>query len=203
MRNVDSINIGWFERRMLAYRGRSFISILASNLLAASLAVVMFYFSLVATSAPVSKNDMAVIDHSIAILEAKGFDREAFLLRHTTTFRSTDHWLNRLIFKESAYAATNFPLQIVTVYPDFYTKAEDDTERAMILLHEAQHLQNADEKGAYSYVWQNRWRLGWTQLPYGTTETYITIELQTRENAPELFNCSGNLWNDCTLKAGA
>ena len=68
----------------------------------------------------------------------------------------------------------------------------------MVLLHEAQHLKGGDEKAAYSFVWQNRERLGWTQLSHGTTPSYITIEQQTREFAPELFTCRQNLWSDCT-----
>ena len=79
---------GWFERRLLSYRGRSFIGLLVSNLLAAGVAVGIFYASLVMTSAPVTVEDMKTVDRSIAVLEAKGFSREAFLLRTTTTFRS-------------------------------------------------------------------------------------------------------------------
>jgi hypothetical protein len=103
-----------------------------------------------------------------------------------------------MIFKENAYAATNFPFQMITLYPDFYHKAKDDTERAMILLHEAQHLQGADEQEAYAYVWKNRTRLGWTQITYGGTPTYIDVAGLTRENAPALFTCTQKVWNDCT-----
>lgn len=198
MRTAESIHTGWLARRLSSYRGRSIAGLAATSGLAVLLSISFFYFSLLATSAPVSRQDNETIDRAISVLAQKGFDREAFLLKHTATFRSTDHWLNRLIFRENAYAATNFPFQIITVYPDFYTKTIDDTERAMVLLHEAQHLQRADEHEAYAYVWSNRARLGWTQIPYGTTESYITIAQQTRENAPELFSCTAKVWNDCT-----
>jgi len=167
------------------------------------LALLVFYLSLVTTSAPVGAENMESIERAIAVLETKGFDREVFLLRNVATFRSSDNWLNGLNPEENAFAATNFPFEIITVYPDFYTKTTDDTERAMILLHEAQHLQNADEQQAYTRVWRERERIGWTALSHGTTPTYITVELLTRENAPELFECNSRLWRDCTEKLRA
>jgi hypothetical protein len=161
------------------------------------LGLVILYLSLLATSAPMSVSDRAVIDNAIAILDSKGFDSEAFLLRHTATFRSRDNWINISFPTENSFAATNFPFGIITIYPDFYTQA-DDTTRAMILLHEAQHMKGGSEADAYAYVWRNRQQLGWTQLSHGTTDTYVTVELETRELAPELFTCESKLWNDCT-----
>ncbi|MEP6789431.1 MAG: hypothetical protein ABJB40_13415 [Acidobacteriota bacterium] len=167
-------------------------------LFASFLALVIFYLSLVITSPPLTLTETQPIDRAISVLESKGFAREAFLLRHVATFRGSDNWLNETQSAENAYAATNFPFEMITLYPDFYRKATDDTERAMVLLHEAQHMQGDDETAAYAYVWQNRERLGWTQLSHGTTETYVTVGLQTRENAPELFTCANKMWNDCT-----
>lgn len=198
MRTAESIRSSSLKRRLNSYRERSFGSLVLSSTLASIAAVGVFYFSLVATSAPVQPREMVSVERAIDILDAKGFDREVFLLRHTATFRSSDNWLNRLIFQENSYAATNSPFQIITLHSDFYTKAEDDTERAMILLHEVQHLQMKGEADAYTFVWQNRERLGWTQLSHGTTPTYITIADQTRENSPELFTCTSKVWNDCT-----
>jgi hypothetical protein len=180
---------------------RTILQRIKSNALMAAFAIAFFYFSLLATSLPLEHHQRETVDRAIAILEQKGFEREAFLLRHTVSYRSSDHWLNRFVFSENAYAATNFPVQIITIYPDFYNKAEDDTERAMILLHESRHLMGEGEHEAYAYVWQNRQRLGWTILTHGTTPTYVTIEEITRENAPELFTCSDKLWNDCTEMA--
>lgn len=177
---------------------QSFVKILLNNLAVAALTFIIFYLSLVVTSFPVDRQDRETIDRAIALLEARGFEREAFLLRETTTFRASDNWLNQLTNKENAYAATNFPLAMITVYPDFFIKAADDTERAMILLHEAQHLRGADEPEAYEFVWRSRRQLGWTTLSHGTTATFITIELQTREYIPHLFTCPANYWDDCT-----
>lgn len=171
---------------------------LANHAAAAVLAAVAFYLSLLTTSLPPAPHDKPAIDRAISVLETKGFDREAFLLKHTVTFRSTDHWLNSLTVKENAYASTNFPFQIITLYSDFYTKTTDDTERAMVLLHEARHLLGENENEAYAYVWKNREQLGWTIRTHGTTASYITIEQQTRETAPEIFNCPDKLWMDCT-----
>jgi len=162
------------------------------------LAIVIVYLSLLATSAPLAANDAESIQRAIDLLERRGFDREVLLLRHFAAFRSRDNWINTNFPTENSFAATNFPFGIITLYHDFYIKAADDETRAMVLLHEAQHLQGADESDAYSYVWQNRERLGWTQLSHGMTETYVAVELDTREHAPELFTCKSNLWNDCT-----
>jgi hypothetical protein len=174
------------------------ILIVANHATAAVLAVLAFHLSLVTTSLPPAPYEKPAIERAISILEDKGFEKEVFLLRNTVTFRGTDHWLNSLVEKESAYASTNFPFQIVTLYNDFYTKTTDDTERAMVLLHEARHLVGDNENQAYSYVWKNRHRLGWTLRTHGTTVSYVTIEEQTREHAPELFNCPDRPWLDCT-----
>ena len=178
-----------------------FIAILqqtATHAASAILALVAFYLSLVSTSLPPTKMEKEQVDRAIQLLADRGFADEVFLLKGTTTFRGTDHWLNSFIEKENAYASTNFPFQIVTLYPDFYTKAVDDTERAMILLHEARHLMGENENQAYAYVWKNRKTIGWTLRSHGTTESYVTIEQQTREMAPELFNCPEKPWEDCT-----
>ena len=166
--------------------------------MAAMLALIAFHLSLVASALPPTPEENVVVERAIDLLDTKGFHAEAVLLRHTATFRITDNWLNAVAHREQAFAATNFPFAIVTVYGDFYRRATDDTERAVILLHEAQHLMGKDEKAAYEYVWLHRADLGWTQLAYGTSPTYVTIEQQTREMAPALFNCPSNLWNDCT-----
>ncbi len=162
------------------------------------LSVLILYLSLVTTSAPMTADDRRAVERAIVFLESRGFEREAFLLNNVATFRSSDNWLNQAVGAENAYAATNYPFGIITIYPDFAGKAVDDTERAMVLLHEARHLMNETEAEAYAYVWRERQRLGWTQLSHGTTETFITVELQTREHAPELFTCRSQAWNDCT-----
>lgn len=178
-----------------------FIAILqqtTTHAASAVLAIIAFYLSLISTSLPPTKAEQNRIDSAIQLLANRGFSDEVFLLKGTTTFRGTDHWLNSFIEKENAYASTNFPFQIVTLYPDFYSKAVDDTERAMILLHEARHLMGEDENQAYAYVWRHRKDIGWTLKSHGTTESYVTIEQQTREMAPELFNCPEKPWEDCT-----
>jgi hypothetical protein len=179
-------------------RDGSSLGLIASCGIAALLALFAFYLSLIASSAPLEVRERLAVQRAIGVLEEKGFDREAFLLRHTVAFRASDNWLNTLTKQDNAYAATNFPFQIVTLYPDFYNKTTDDTERAMVLLHEAQHLQGKDEAGAYGYVWQHREQLGWTQLSHGATPSYVTIAEQTRENAPDIFTCPNHEWNDCT-----
>jgi len=182
---------------------RSIAGKVANTILISMAAISVLYSSLVAFSLPLAPHEMESVENAIRILETRGFDREVFLLRHMAIFRDSDNWLNGSIPKEASYAATNFPVQIITLYPDFYTKAQDDTERAMILLHEARHLQGDSESDAYAFVWKNREQLGWTQLSHGTTPTYVTIHDQTRENAPELFTCTTRVWNDCTESLNA
>lgn len=172
---------------------------LINYIIIAALTMTIFYLSLIATSAPITSEEREAIDRAIGVLEEKGFEREVFLLRRAATFRGGGNWLNEYTNWDNAYAATNFPFGIITLYPDFYFKAVDDTERAMILLHEARHLQGGDERDAYKFVWENRERLGWTILKYGTTASFVTIEQQTRENAPELFTCAEKLFDDCTV----
>lgn len=132
------------------------------------------------------------------MLSEKGFSDEVFLLNYVTAFRADDNWLNASVAKENAYAATNYPFEIMTLYADFFTYPIDETERAAILLHEAKHLQGKSEKEAYEFVWKNRWKLGWTRDKYAASPVWQNVRKQTREIVPELFNCSEKPLGDCT-----
>jgi hypothetical protein len=162
------------------------------------IAIICFYFSLLMTSKPLSGEEKQTVKRAIEILEEKGFKSEVFFLRYLTSFRANDNWLNATTRDENAYAATNFPFEIITIYPEFFIMPQDDVERAMILLHEAQHLKGADEKQAYEFVWRNRKRLGWTRETHGNMKIYINVEKQTREFAPDLFRCDWMKTGDCT-----
>lgn len=157
-----------------------------------------FYASLAVSAARLSDDEQKKVAAAIELLKQKGFTDEAFLLEHLAAFRGNDNWLNASVEKESAYAATNFPFEIVTIYPDFFKYPEDDVERAAILLHESKHLQGKDEKEAYEFVWKNRAKLGWTFKNYGKSSNYIEIRRQTLENVPSLFVCDVNPFHDCT-----
>ena len=160
--------------------------------------VFAFYFSLVLSADSLRPPERALVSSAIARLEATSFNDEAFLLKHLTVFRANDNWLNASVEKENAYAATNFPFEIVTVYPDFFTYPSDDTERAAILLHEAKHLQGKDEKEAYEFVWRNRERLGWTSGTYHRSVIWREIRKLTKEYSPAMFTCDFNEFGDCT-----
>lgn len=160
--------------------------------------VFCFYLSLLFTSKSLAYDEKQTIKKSIDVLEEKGFGGEVLLLRHLTNFRANDNWLNASTRDENAYAATNFPFEIITVYPEFFAVPLDDAERAMILLHEAQHLKGADEPEAYRFVWRNRKQLGWTRVTHGASKIFVNVEKQTREFAPELFRCDWNAGGDCT-----
>ncbi len=157
-----------------------------------------FYLSMIFTSASLKYEEKRQIENAVRILDEKGFDGEVFLLNYLTSYRGNDNWLNASTKFENAYAATNFPFEIMTVYPDFFSYPADDTERAAILLHEAQHLKGADEKEAYEYVWRNRAKLGWTRETHGNSTVWQGIRRQTKEFAPNLFVCDWNEASDCT-----
>lgn len=160
--------------------------------------IIGFYVSLIASSRPLSTPQGIMVRSAIRHLKEKGFGDDAMLLEKLTVFRSDDNWLNASVAKENAFAATNFPFEIVTLYPDFFIFPDDDIERAAILLHEARHLRGEDERDAYEFVWKNRNKLGWTKDEYYLSVTWQNIRKQTRENAPHLFACIANDFGDCT-----
>lgn len=162
------------------------------------LAVLGFYLSMVFTSSPLKYEEKQKIQAAVKVLEEKGYAGEVFLLKRLTNYRSNDNWLNASTRFENAYAATNFPFEIMTIYPEFFTFTTDDIERAAILLHEAQHLKGADEKEAYEFVWRNRKTLGWTKENYGNSVIWRNVRKQTQEYAPNLFVCEWNEAHDCT-----
>ena len=170
--------------------------VVCGGLVVASL--LIFYSSLIFTADPLPDAEAEQIERSIQVLENSGFTTEVFYLRRLAVFRGGDNWLNSTIAKENAYAATNYPFAVVTIYPDFFTYTADDTERASILLHEARHIAGDDEPAAYSFVWKNKKALGWTADRYRGSVVWKNIRKQTREYAPSLFVCEFNDYNDCT-----
>lgn len=177
---------------------KSFVIRIATCFLVCLLAVIGFYLSLLISAGPLTPAQRAAVLESRQIVRERGFTTEGFLLDHLAVYRANDNWLNSTVAKEIAYAATNFPFGIVTIYPDFITYPLDSTERAAILLHEARHMRGADEKEAYEFVWRNREKLGWTRDRYLNSPIWTNIRRQTREYAPELFVCPANDFADCT-----
>jgi hypothetical protein len=161
-------------------------------------AVGIFYWSLIFTASPLAFEDTEKVRNAIELIEKRGFVNEAYLLRDIATFRGSDNWLNATVAKENAYAATNYPFAIITLYPDFFAYPEDDTERAAILLHEARHLKGYNEEEAYEFVWRNKKYLDWTEEKYGDSVVWLNVRKQTQDFAPNLFVCSFNSHGDCT-----
>ncbi len=157
-----------------------------------------FYLSLIGSAKSLSYENKKVVTRAIGILREKGFTDEVFLLENLAAYRASDNWLNASVSKENAYAATNFPFEIITLYPDFFTYPVDNTERAAILLHEAKHLAGKDEHDAYEFVWKNRKQLGWTAQKYRDSPVWQNVRNQTKDNAPLLFVCDFNEFGDCT-----
>lgn len=170
--------------------GGGLVVIRLGAILGVVLAVLVgWWASLIATSVPLDDDQKVVVSDAITLLDDRGFSREAFVLRRLTNFRSTDNWWNLYHEHYQAYAATNFPFEIVTLYAWFFELPEDDVERAVVLLHEAQHLLGADEAAALRTVWEEKAKLGWTSEVYGRTRVWKNTREWTQYAAPDLFAC--------------
>jgi hypothetical protein len=155
------------------------------------------YVSLLVTSEPVTAEQRQLIERAIDVLDEHGVGERTFTLRHLASYRTTDNWWNRWNGHHEAYAATNFPFEVITLYPDFFTQPTDDTERAVILLHESYHLAGGNEETAFSGVWRDKARLGWTRETYGKTRVWQNVREFTSQNAPRLFSCGDDGKSDC------
>jgi hypothetical protein len=155
------------------------------------------YASLLLTSEPVTADERVVLMESIRVLDKAGFSREASALRRYVSFRRTDNWWNRHVGHPTAYAATNFPFAVVTIYPTFFKYPADEVERAMILLHESYHLFGDDEKFALQRVWMAKDRLGWTAPRYGHTRVWKNTREWTATEIPSMFTCGEDGESDC------
>ncbi|HEU4390779.1 MAG TPA: hypothetical protein VFV34_23445 [Blastocatellia bacterium] len=156
------------------------------------------YASLIGTSDTIEPGQDEIVARAIDVLDRQGFNKEAFFLRNLTRYRSTDNWLNKRVGHESAYAATNFPFEIVTLYQPFFDEPIDDTERAAILLHEAYHLLGHGEEETCSRTWENKRQLGWTADVYQNTKVWQSVRGYTIEHAPRLFQCGEDHRSDCS-----
>ncbi len=142
--------------------------------------------SLLLTSEPVDPSQRQLVMQAIRVIDTSGFSREATMLRNFANFRTTDNWWNLSRCHREAYAATNFPLGVVTLYPPFFQIATDDTERAAILFHEAQHLMGAGEESALARTWREKGRFGWTVEKYGHTRVWRNTSEWTAAAVPSL-----------------
>jgi len=132
------------------------------------------------------------------VVEAKGFGKHSFVLKRLARYRATDSWWNKYLGHRDAYAATNFPFEIVTLYGEFFDKAVDDTERAAILLHEAEHLLGEGEEQALEFTWRSKAQLGWNESSYGQTKVWNNTKELTQRLVPSLFTCGPDGKSDCT-----
>ena len=161
------------------------------------LIVFVWSRSLVFTSDALETKRRYIVNDAIALLDHAGFSKEVFVLRQLTNYRATDSWWNLYEGHREAYAATNFPLEIVTLYPAFFDIAVDDTERAVILLHESHHLWGLNEDDALERVWREKQRLGWTTEAYGDTKVWRNVREWTESSVPALFQCGADGRSDC------
>jgi hypothetical protein len=162
------------------------------------LLLFIFYMSLLLTSEDLDYEQTQTVNKAIALLEEKGFGSRAFVLRRLVRYRGTDSWWNQSVGHRDAYAATNFPFEVLTLYPEFFQVAVDDEERAAILLHESYHLLGSGEETALEQVWRDKQRLGWTADKYGKTKVWINTRELTMAQVPNLFICGTDGKSDCS-----
>jgi hypothetical protein len=178
-------------------RKRTLLKRLLWIISATLLILIVWYLSLLFSSDRLQPDQALKVDVAIGLLEQTGFTRESFVLRQLTMFRSSDNWWNRYLGHRDAYAATNFPFEIVTLYPEFFNDPVDDRERAAILLHEARHLLGDGEEAALRSTWMSKQRLGWTADKYKQTKVWDATERLTRAQFPYMFQCGANGQTDC------
>ena len=179
-------------------KGRRGLVRRALSVLAATVVLLVgSHASLLFTSTAATYDEREQVGRAVELIERAGFTREAFLLKRLTNFRTTDNWLNAYVGHPEAYASTNFPFEIVTLYPDFLRYPADDVERAVFLLHEARHLAGAGEQEACATVWRDKARLGWTREKYGKTRVWHNVAELSRRHAPRLFDCGHDGRQDC------
>lgn len=187
-----------FEETADGPRRRGLLRKVGAGLVLSFFALVGCYVSLLETSAEANLEQRQHVRHAIEIIDRGGFGSEAFLLRRLASYRTTDHWWNRWLGHGEAYAATNFPFEVVTLYPEFFQHPIDDVERAVVLLHEARHLAGDGEEEAFARVWRTKARLGWTKERYGQTRVWRSVREYTARYVPALFECGEDRRQDCT-----
>lgn len=180
----------------LAAGGRGFWQWLIWILGATATILLVAYTSLLLTSDGLTDGQHATVTGAVDTLERAGFTAEARALRRYATFRGSDNWWNRHVGHANAYAATNFPFGVVTLYPAFFRFPVDDTERAAILLHESYHVRGGEEDEALLRVWLDKGQLGWTAARYGHTRVWRNTREWTASTLPRLFSCGGGT-DDC------
>jgi hypothetical protein len=159
--------------------------------------VLAGFMSLLVTSRGLDDDERQAVADATTVIEKAGFSKEAFVLGNLVRYRGTDNWWNQYIGHQSAYAATNFPFEVVTLYPAFFELAVDDTERAAILLHESYHLFGAGEEAALQRAWLEKARLGWTADEYSQSRVWKNTREWTAGSVPGLFTCGTDAHSDC------
>lgn len=160
--------------------------------------LIIWYVSILMSSDPLRPEHKVVVNKAIEVLELRGFSNDALVLRKFVSYRSTDSWWNQYLGHRDAYAATNFPFLVLTLYPQFFEDSIDDNERAAMLLHESYHLFGSGEEAALEGVWREKRRLGWTAENYAQSKVWHNTRELTMSNVPSLFQCGPDGRSDCT-----
>jgi len=78
------------------------------------------------------------VQKAIAVLEQHGFIVRSS--SQTSDVFAYGRLVNRYVGHRDAYAATNFPFEVVTLYPEFFTVPVDERAPAAVLLARIVHL---------------------------------------------------------------
>lgn len=176
---------------------RSLLKRLVWIISATGILLIIFYASLLFSADKPNPDQLVKIQNAIELIHMRGFSREAFVLNRVASFRTTDNWLNAYVGHRDAYAATNFPFEVVTLYPEFFETPVDDCERAAVLLHEARHLLGDSEDAALENTWKSKRQLGWTTEKYQRTRVWDATMRLTKARFPYMFQCGGDGQTDC------
>jgi len=193
----DNAKLSTAEPADVVPKKRGFLKRLVWVLATTLILLVIWYASLLISSDGLQPDQREKVQRAIAVLQQQDFNREAFILKHLAVFRSTDSWWNTYVGHRDAYAATNFPFEVVTLYPEFFDIPVDDKERAAVLLHESCHLMGSGEEAALGATWRNKRQLGWTLDRYKQTRLWNATELLTKAQFPYMFQCGPDGQSDC------
>ena len=182
---------------LLKPKKRTFLKRVIWILTTTGVLLIAFYTSLLLSSDGLNTDQREKVQKAIALISERGLTSEAFVLNRLASFRSNDNWLNAYVGHRDAYAATNFPFEVVTLYPEFFEVPVDDCERAAVLVHEARHLLGDGEDAALENTWKSKRQLGWTTDKYGQTRVWDATMRLTRTRFPYLFQCGGDGQTDC------
>ena len=167
--------------------------------IAGAVFLVLFgwWVSLFATSEGLDDEQQVIVYRAVDLLEERGFSKEVFALRNVARFRSTDNWWNLYNGHYQAYAATNFPFEIVTIYDCAAPSLRRRPSGAALRAGGSPRARRRPAAGRRTRTWTLKERLGWTADVYGRSKVWKNTREWTQASAPDMFTCK-EVEIDCT-----